>query len=110
MKKWERHPYKSNVTKLPAYPKEEGVYIITDSDNNVYYIGCSKLLCRRASHLTALQPDKSNAAGYSHIYAPHIRREQEKGNEMFIRFIISKDYRNLEKELKEKYKPIWNKK
>ena len=109
MKKWERYPLESEVTQLPSYPKEGGVYIITDKENNIYYIGHSKLLCRRASHLTAMQPDKSNSAGYSHIYALHVRREQEKGTELFIRFIKSKNYRELERDLLAKYETRWNK-
>ena len=108
MKKWEQHLLESNVTQLPSYPNVEGVYIITDKEKNVYYIGHSKLLCRRASHLTALQPDKSNIAGYSHICALHVRREQEKGVELFIRFIKSKDYRRLERDLIAQYNPPWN--
>jgi len=39
MKKWEKQRLESDRIELPCYPKEEGVYIITDDSNNVYYIG-----------------------------------------------------------------------
>lgn len=93
---------------LPMYPKKSGVYLITDEHKNLLYIGSCKQLCQRISHLLALQNDKSNKAGYSHIKAAMLRKLQESGQKVFIRFFECNDYKAVEKELIKKYRPSWN--
>jgi len=93
---------------LPKYPRCLGVYMIVGENQETLYIGSSKLLCRRASHLTALQNDKK--AGYSHLVAGKLREYQEQGKNASIRFLECSDYKKVEKQLIAELKPLWNKK
>lgn len=93
---------------LPHYPNKSGVYVITDSREEVLYVGESIQLCRRASHLTAMQKDKTNKTALSHIKAGHVRTLQDEGQRLFIRFIETSDHKQVEKDLRKKYSPPWN--
>jgi len=108
MKQWKRDPRASKKQTLPFYPNLEGVYIITNEENEVLYVGRSIQLCRRVSHLTAHQKDKTNKAGFSHIKAGYVRKLQEKGNLLSIRFIETEDSVKIENELIDEYDPQWN--
>jgi len=105
--KWEEENATDPV-ELPQYPNRSGVYIITDSNDKVLYIGQSKQLSRRVSHLTALQKDKRSKTKYSHLNAGKVRRKQDKGETLYVRFIKCKDHKKCEKELLKKYKTRWN--
>lgn len=93
---------------LPQYPKYGGLYALIDENCRILYIGSAKQLCRRVSHLTALQKDKTNSAGFSHIKAKKLRNYQEHGHSIFIRFLKCKKYRIVEQQLIKKYEPPWN--
>lgn len=94
---------------IQLYPNCPGVYVIIGDEDEVLYVGSSKQLCRRVSHLTALQHDDSNDAGFSHIKAGVLRKYQEQGNKANIRFFSCDDYRVVERELVARHKPRWNK-
>jgi len=98
----------SQPVELPYYPNRSGVYIITDAQGEVLYVGESIQLSRRASHLTAMQKDKTNKAGLSHIKAGHVRSAQNAGKTLHIRFIETADHKRVEKDLRKKYSPPWN--
>ena len=96
---------------LPFYPNSPGVYVVTDSKDELLYIGQSKQLCRRVSHLTAMQADKSNKEGLSHIKAGLLRDKQQSGK-VFVRFHPTESEqkaKSLEKELLRSNKTAWNK-
>lgn len=82
--------------------------MIIGDEGEVLYIGSSKQLCQRASHLTALQHDASNDAGFSHIKAGLLREYQEQGHKASIRFFPCDNYRAVERELIAIHKPRWN--
>lgn len=95
---------------LPCYPNSPGVYIITDDKYRILYVGSSKQLCRRVSHLTALQKDRTNNAGYSHIKAAKVRNAQKNGK-IYVSFqetASEKEAKSLEKQLIKEAKGIWN--
>jgi excinuclease UvrABC nuclease subunit len=94
---------------IPYYPNKSGVYALTNKKGKVLYIGSSKQLCRRASHLTALQKDQSNESGVSHLKAKKLRKAQ-KDEDIFIRFFPSTKFLFIERTLIAKYSPPWNKK
>ena len=83
--------------------------MIVGDDGKPLYIGSSKQLCRRASHLTALQNDATNDAGFSHIKAGLLRKYQESGHTASIRFFEGEDYQSVERQLIAKHNPPWNK-
>ena len=82
--------------------------MITGDDDEVLYVGSSRQLCRRVSHLTALQRDATNDAGFSHIKAGLLRKLQEYGHNVSVRFLECDDYLSVERELIKTYKPQWN--
>jgi excinuclease UvrABC nuclease subunit len=94
---------------IPQYPNRPGVYIIIGEDNKLLYIGSSKQLCRRVSHLTALQRDTTNKVGFTHVKARLMRDYLEKGHKIRIRFLECKNYKSVEKQLIANYKTSWNK-
>ena len=94
---------------LPYYPDAPGVYVLTDALGCVLYIGRSKQLCRRVSHLTAMQADSTNPAGLSHIKARMVRDHQEHKGQVFVEFIESNNPVGLEADLIAKHCPPWNK-
>jgi excinuclease UvrABC nuclease subunit len=96
---------------LPCYPDSPGIYVVTDSKDQLLYIGQSKQLCRRVSHLTAMQADKSNKEGLSHIKAGLLRDAQQSGK-VFVRFYpteCEQQAKSLEKELLKSNQTTWNK-
>jgi len=99
----------NNMQNLPLYPNARGVYILTDEDGYVLYIGRSKQLCRRASHLTAMQRDSTNPQGLSHIKAGLVRKLQEQGKTIRISCIQTENDKAKEADLIRKYRPPWNK-
>ena len=95
---------------LPRYPDGPGIYIITDEKDRILYVGSSKQLSRRVSHLTALQKDRTNKAGYSHIKAANVRNAQKNGKiyVIFQETASEKEAKFLEKQLIREAKGIWN--
>jgi len=93
---------------LPFYPNRKGVYVLTNSSGQVLYVGRSKQLCRRASHLTAMQRDGTNPQGLSHIIAGLVRKLQEQGQAVFIQFIETDDDHATEIKLIREYDPPLN--
>ena len=101
----------SKKIELPMYPEGPGVYMISDTKDRILCIGRSKHLCRRVSHLTAMQADKSNKEGLSHIKAGLLRDAQQSGK-VFVRFHPTESEqkaKSLEKELLKSNKTDWNK-
>lgn len=97
-----------NVQTLPYYPNSQGVYLVLDSNDRVLYVGRSKQLCRRVSHLTAMQRDRSNPAGFSHIKAGMVREIQDHGEQLRVAFIETDESLATEKKLIQMYSPPWN--
>jgi excinuclease UvrABC nuclease subunit len=95
---------------LPQYPNRSGVYVIVGEDSKPLYVGSSKQLCRRVSHLTALQNDASNNAKFSHIKAGLLREYQEQGRKASIRFFECDNYQDVERQLINTHNPPWNNK
>jgi DNA polymerase-3 subunit epsilon len=96
---------------LPKIPNAPGVYVLTDSSNRILYIGRSKQLSRRVSHLTALQNDKTNSAGLSHIKAGCVRKHQDKHRDVFGRWEeteTEEEAKSLEKKLLAENQTAWN--
>lgn len=87
---------------LPKYPDRPGVYVLSNARGKILYVGQSKQLCRRVSHLTALQRDTSNKEGLSHIKAALVRKHQSRLGAVFVDFLITKtedEARELEKRI-----------
>jgi excinuclease UvrABC nuclease subunit len=94
---------------LPYYPNSSGVYILSNATGGVLYVGRSIQLCRRVSHLTAMQNDNTNPQGFSHIKAGIVRDHQENQGQLFVEFIECENQVEKEKELIAKHNPPWNK-
>lgn len=103
---------KAKGCRLPRFPDSPGVYALSDvASGRVLYIGRSKQLCRRIAHLLALQKDKTNRAGYSHIKAGCLRKHQENGRDVTVRWKVTAteaQSKALEKKLLKDHQPEWN--
>lgn len=96
---------------LPQYPDCPGVYVLSDDTGKILYVGRSKQLCRRVSHLTAMQRDKSNKQGRSHIKADLVRDHQRDTGPVYISFLTAKTdtkAHELEKDIRRVIKREWN--
>ena len=100
------------AVKLPYYPQCPGVYVLSGKSHEILYIGFSRKLSQRVSHLTAMQRDKSNRQKRSHIKANKLRRYQETHGEVHITFVTTKtkkQAREVERRLLQLIKTKWNK-
>jgi len=105
------HNRLSDKIALPTYPDCPGVYVLSSDADEILYVGQSKQLCRRVSHLTALQRDKSNKAGRSHIKADQVRQHQQNFGKVFVSFLETSseaEARILEKKILDVIKKQWN--
>lgn len=93
-------------------PEAIGVYIITDENNEVLYVGYSSSLRRRIAYMEAHVFDaRSNK--YTHSAADQLIKLQSKGKKAITHYMIcesEKEAKKKEQELIDKYKPIWNSK
>ena len=103
---------KTKGYRLPRLPDSPGVYVLSDvASGRVLYIGRSKQLCRRIAHLSALQKDKTNRAGYSHIKAGCVVKHQKTGHDVIVRWKVTateEQAKTLEKKLLKDNQPEWN--
>ena len=88
-------------------PEDTGVYLVTDAGGNVYYIGSSNCLRRRIAYLEA-HVYNSSSGGYTHDTSNPLIQLQAKGKNMVVHYILCKDYKMKECQLKQKYNPPWN--
>lgn len=93
----------------PNVPEESGVYLVTDSCENVLYVGSSNNLRRRIAYLFAHVYD-SSSGGYTHNASDPLIKLQIEGEELSISYIVCDDYKKTERKLISKYQPSWNKK
>lgn len=91
---------------LHNIPEDSGIYIVTTSDGQVLYIGSSTTLRRRIAYLES----HTKASGkYLHNAADLLMQYQASGKTAHVHYIVTENYRSLEKELIDKYDPPWNK-
>lgn len=81
-------------------PEEEGVYLVTDKNGGVLYVGRTNRLRRRIAYLEA------NAG--THTASGKLLAFQSSGQDAIVHFIVCKNYQEREKELISKYNPPWN--
>jgi predicted GIY-YIG superfamily endonuclease len=89
-------------------PEASGVYIVTDTNGSVLYVGSSNSLRRRIAYLEAHVAD-SASGGFTHDASDPLLQFQASGNEAVVHYILCDDYKRRERQLKEKYQPPWNK-
>ena len=92
----------------PNVPEAEGIYIVTDVDGNVLYVGRSKGLRRRTAYLLGNIYDGDNGGSLDEASEPLLAL-QAKGENARIYYVQCSDSVERERALKAKYDPPWNK-
>ena len=90
---------------LKDFPQESGVYWLISNDE-IVYVGSSKnIYCRMRGHRSNIK------RGHNGTSSPNEQRQLYQflqSNSFTVQFEITEDYHTLEKQLIEKYKPIFN--
>jgi len=92
----------------PNVPEAEGVYVVTNADGQVLYVGRSKRLRRRTAYLLGNLYD-SDSGGYLEEASEPLLALQANGETATIHYLECSDSVERERALKIKYKPPWNK-
>jgi excinuclease UvrABC nuclease subunit len=92
----------------PNVPEAEGIYVVTDADGYVLYVGCSKGLRRHTAYLLGNVYD-SDRGGYLDDASERLLALQVKGETATVYYLQCSDSPEREKALKAKYDPPWNK-
>ena len=92
----------------PNVPESEGIYVITDADGHVLYVGRSKGLRRRTAYLLAHVYD-SDSGGYLDDASEPLLALQAKGENATVHYLPCSDTVERERALIAKYDPPWNK-
>jgi len=92
----------------PNVPEAEGIYIVTDADGQVLYVGHSKGLRRRTAYLLGNLYD-SDSGGYLDEASELLLALQAKGETATVYYLQCSDAVERERALKAKYDPPWNK-
>ncbi len=88
-------------------PETSGVYVVTDENGSVLYVGSSNCLRRRIAYLEAHVRDKSSGR-FTHDASDRLIELQASGNKPMVHYINCEHYRERERELIQKYRPPWN--
>jgi len=91
----------------PNVPEAEGVYVVTDADGHVLYVGGSKALRKQTGYLLAHVYD-SDMGGYLEEASERLLALQAKGETVTVHYLQCSDSVEREKALKTKYNPPWN--
>jgi len=83
-------------------PEETGVYLVTDSYDNVLYVGQSNSLRRRIAYLHGHVRDKTRN-GFTHDASDPLLRLQETGEIVSVNYIVCEDYKERERKLKREW-------
>ena len=92
----------------PNVPEAEGIYVVTDADGHVLYVGRSKGLRRRTGYLLGNIYD-SDKGGYLDDASEQLLALQAKGETPTVHYLSCSDSIERERALKAKYDPPWNK-
>jgi excinuclease UvrABC nuclease subunit len=92
----------------PNVPEAEGIYVITDADGHVLYVGRSKGLRRRTAYLLGNVYD-SDSGGYLDDASEALLALQAKEETATLHHLQCSDSVERERALKAKYDPPWNK-
>ena len=92
----------------PNVPEGEGIYVITDADGHVLYVGRSKGLRRRTAFLLGNVYD-GDSGGYVDDASEPLLALQAKGESATVYYLQCSDSVERERALKAKYDPPWNK-
>jgi len=92
----------------PNVPEAEGIYIVTNADGHVLYVGRSKGLRRRTAYLLGNLYD-SDSGGYLDEASELLLALQAKGESAIVHYLQCSDSAGRERALKAKYEPPWNK-
>ena len=107
MKKFDEPEIRESFV-CPNVPEAEGVYVVTDADGHMLYVGRSKALRRRTAYLLGNVYD-SDSRGYMEEASEPLLALQAKGETATIHYLQCSDSVERQKALKEKYDPPWNK-
>jgi len=92
----------------PNVPEAEGIYIVTNADGHVLYVGRSKGLRRRTAYILGNLYD-SDTGGYLDEASEPLLAFQGKGENATVYYLQCSDSVERERALKAKYDPPWNK-
>ena len=92
----------------PDVPEAEGIYVVTEADGHVLYVGRSQGLRRRTAYLLGNLYD-SDRGGYLEEASEPLLALQAKGETVTVHYLQCPDSAKREKALKAKYDPPWNK-
>jgi len=107
MKKFDEPEIRESFV-CPNVPEAEGVYVVTDADGHVLYVGRSKGLRRRTAYLLGNLYD-SESGGYLEEASEPLLALQAKGETVTVHYLQCSDSVERERALKMKYNPPWNK-
>src|SRR5262249_44180986 len=93
----------------PNVPEAEGVYVVTDADGHVLYVGRSSGLRRRTAYLLGNLYD-SDSGGYLEEASELLLALQAKGETAIVHYLQCSDSAERERASKAKKQPPWNKK
>ncbi|HEV2046732.1 MAG TPA: GIY-YIG nuclease family protein [Chthoniobacterales bacterium] len=92
----------------PNVPEVPGVYVVTDDDGHVLYVGRSDGLRRRTAYLLAHVYDTSSGR-YLHDGSEPLLALQAKGETASVHYLSCPNVTEREQALIAKYDPPWNK-
>jgi len=91
----------------PNVPEAECIYVITDADGCVLYVGSSKRLRARTAYILGNLYD-SDRGGYLDEASEPLLALQAKGENATLHYLACSDSVERERALKAKYDPPWN--
>ena len=92
----------------PDVPEAEGIYVVTEADGHVLYVGRSQGLRRRTAYLLGNLYD-SDRGGYLDDASEQLLALQAKGETVTVHYLQCSDSVERERALKAKYDPPCNK-
>jgi len=92
----------------PNVPEAEGIYVVTNAEGHVLYVGSSKGLRRRTAYILGNLYD-SDRGGYLDEASEPLLAFQVEGETATIHYLPCSDGFERARTLKAKYDPPWNK-
>lgn len=90
----------SNMIELPNIPEGPGLALILNSQCEVLQLTASKNIRRRIGELF-------DSDGHIAVHGPKIYKAQQSGEQIFIRWKLTPDYKREKKRLMDELGPLW---
>ena len=90
----------SDRIKIPQIPEGPGIAILEDAEGNVLQIAASNNVRRRIGEMIDSQ-------GTICVHGPKIYAAQQQGQRVYVRWKLTKGYKEEKKQLMAKLNPLW---